>query len=127
MDLLAAYDDDCSHLRTQAVRAGVSATEDRLSFQLRAAGIEHEREYHAIPARRYRWDFALVEARVLIEVQGGIWMRDRTGHTTGKGVRRDCEKANLAALHGWRTLFFTSDMVESGEAVRVIDEVIRWR
>lgn len=78
-----------------------------------------------ISAIGYRWDFALVDARVLIEVQGGIWMSERTGHTSGRGVRRDCEKANLAALHGWRTLFFTPDMVESGEALRTIREVVQ--
>lgn len=98
--------------------------EDKLARQLDALGIAYEREYRAVPERRFRWDFALPDVRVLVEVQGGIWMRERTGHTSGRGVRRDCEKANLAALHGWRTLFFTPDMVESGEAIAVIEELL---
>ncbi|GIV86606.1 MAG: hypothetical protein KatS3mg054_0635 [Chloroflexus sp.] len=98
---------------------------DEFAFQLSAYGIAYEREYRAVPERRFRWDFALPDVRVLVEVQGGIWMRERTGHTSGRGVRRDCEKANLAALHGWRTLFFTPDMVRSGEAIAMIERIIR--
>ena len=101
-----------------------SRVEDSLAFCLDALGIAYEREYRAVPGRRYRWDFAILSARLLIEVQGGVWMSERTGHSTGAGIRRDCEKANLAALNGWRTLFFTSDMVESGEAVEVIERAL---
>lgn len=96
--------------------------EDAFAFQLTAHGIAYEREYHAIPGRRYRWDFRVGD--ILIEIQGGTWSPKRTGHSTGAGIKRDCEKLNIATLNGWRTLNFTSDMVTSGEAVLKVKEAI---
>lgn len=34
----------------------LSDAEEVLAFQLRVAGIDYEREYRAVPERRYRWD-----------------------------------------------------------------------
>ena len=96
----------------------MSELEDTLAFQLTAAGVPFERQFKAIPGRRFRWDFRV--GQYLIEVQGGIWRKG--GHTTGTGITRDCNKANLAALAGWRTLFITAGMIDSGEALRVIQE-----
>ena len=90
--------------------------ESQLDFQLTAAGIEHEREFRAVPGRRFRWDFRVED--VLIEVQGGIWQKG--GHSTGTGITRDCEKANLATINGWRVLLFTGDMVKDGTALDII-------
>jgi very-short-patch-repair endonuclease len=36
-----------------------------------------EREYRFHHERRWRADFAHVEARVLIEIEGGIWVNGR--------------------------------------------------
>lgn len=55
-----------------------------------------------IPGRRFRLDIAWPEARVGIEVQGGIWTR--AAHSTGTGIRRDIEKRNLGLCLGWRVL-----------------------
>ena len=79
----------------------------------------------AIPGRRFRWDFLIGNAdtsRLLVEVQGGTWARERSGHSSGSGIARDCEKHNLAVLQGWRTLMFTSDTIKNGEAARIIEE-----
>ena len=99
--------------------------EDTLAFQLDALSIPYTREYQAIPNRRFRFDFAIepiAETRLLIEVQGGTWARERLGHSSGSGIARDCEKHNLAVLQGWRTLMFTSDTIKNGEAARIIEE-----
>ena len=95
--------------------------ENALAFQLDAARIPYQREVHAVKSRRYRWDFQVGD--YLIEVQGGTWSRKRTGHSTGMGIRRDAEKANTAALAGYRTLFFTSDMIADGTALNTIAEI----
>lgn len=102
----------------------MTALESSLLLQLRAAGLEPEREYHAIPGRKFRWDFAFVAQRLLVEVQGSTWVAG-TGHTSGRGIARDCEKVNLATLHGWRVLLFTRDMVEDGSAVATIIKALR--
>ena len=54
--------------------------EDTLALHLDGIGIAYEREYRAIPARRYRWDYYIAPS-LLIEVQGGIWL-PAGGHFT---------------------------------------------
>lgn len=95
--------------------------EDTLALHLDGVGIAYEREYRAIPGRRYRWDFRI--GNLLIEIQGGIWM-PAGGHNTGRGLTRDYAKNNLAVLHGYRCLFFTPAMVDSGEAITTIEAVL---
>lgn len=93
--------------------------------QLQAAGLPLPiREYHAIDGRKYRWDFAWPDKRLLVELQGGTWSRTRTGHSTGSGIRRDCEKHNLAVLNGWKCLSFTADMVQDGSALQATEKAI---
>lgn len=104
----------------------MSAIEDLLAFHIRAYGLpEPEREARLVADRKFRWDFLFRAQRIAVEVQGGIWTKSRkSGHTTGAGISRDCEKANLAALAGFRTLFFTSSMVRSGEAARLLQRAL---
>lgn len=102
-----------------------SALEDTLAFQLDALSIPYTREYRALPPRKFRFDFAIepiAETRLLVEVQGGTWGRTRSGHSTGAGIQRDCEKHNLAVLAGFRVLAFTSTDVRQGTAMTTIQE-----
>lgn len=92
--------------------------EARLALALRAHRIEHAREF-SLPGRAFRWDFAFPQARLLVEVQGGIW-RGKGAHNTGQAITRDCEKAAYAAMHGWRTFGVTGRQIDSGEAVQWI-------
>ena len=99
--------------------------EDTLAFQLDAVGIPYTREYRAIAGRKFPFDFAIepiAETRLLVEVQGGTWGRTRSGHSTGAGIQRDCEKHNLAVLAGFRVLAFTSTDVRQGTAMTTIQE-----
>lgn len=90
--------------------------EVELLRQMKLAGLpEPVREYKAIPSRRFRWDMAWPESRLLVEVQGAVWVKG--GHSTGGGINRDCEKSNLATLDGWRCLSFTKDMIKDGRAL----------
>lgn len=97
----------------------MSELEDTLAFQLRALSIPFASQVMAIQGRKFVWDFKVDD--ILIEIQGGVYMT-KGGHNTGNGITRDCEKANLATLHGYRTLFFTADMVKSGQAVNMIEK-----
>lgn len=64
----------------------------------------------AAPARQWRFDFAQLESRVAIELDGGTWAGGR--HTRGAGFERDCEKLNTAAQLGWRIFRLTPQMLE---------------
>ena len=96
--------------------------EDELAFQLTAAGIPYEREFKAIPGRRFRWDFRLSGTRILLEVNGGTWTKG--GHSTGIGIQRDYTKAQLAACEGWIHVPFSSTDVRNGTALDVICKML---
>ena len=96
----------------------MSALEELFALQCEQAGLPTpEREYAAVPGRRYRWDFAWADARVLVEINGGTYAR--MGHSTGAGIARDYEKSNLAVLAGWKAFAFDRRMVEAGTALDV--------
>lgn len=98
----------------------LSPGEEMLAMQLKACGVEFEREYRFAPPRRWRFDFAMPKAKVAVEVEGGVWRKSR--HTTGAGYSKDLDKYNNAIFHDWRVLRYTTDMVKSGQA---IDEIGR--
>lgn len=87
-------------------------------MMLRAYRVPHEREYRFAPPRRWRADFALVEPRILIEIQGGHWVNGR--HNRASGYEKDLERMNAAQLAGWLVLQYTTDRVTSGEAIAEI-------
>jgi hypothetical protein len=59
-------------------------------------------EYRFHPTRKWRFDFAWIDVRVALEVDGGIWTQGR--HSRGTGMLGDHEKLNEAACLGWRVL-----------------------
>lgn len=100
-----------------------SSLEARLAWQITAAGLPiPDIEYRGIPGRQFRFDFAWPDKLLAVEVEGGIWIRGR--HVTGTGYSRDVEKYNLAVMAGWRVLRFTVEMIDSGEALKMITEAI---
>lgn len=102
---------------------GQSEGEALLALQLRVEGIEFQREYRALPERKFRWDF-FIAPDLLIEVQGGTWNYGKSGHATGMGALRDCEKASLAAANGFRQVTATTAQVRNGEALEWIKQAI---
>lgn len=82
-----------------------------------------ETQYKIIPERRFRWDFAWPDYKLAVEVQGGTWIGG--AHARGWGIKRDCEKANLAVLAGWRVLTFTADMVHDGTAINALEAALK--
>jgi len=74
------------------------------------------REHRFHDKRKFRWDFCWPDKLVAVELQGGIWMRTKSGrsagHAYGKRMERDYEKLNLAQSLGWTTFYFTSSMLE---------------
>ncbi len=97
-----------------------SKLEALLELQLQSEGIAFEREYHAIHDRKFRWDFAFPEAKLLVEIQGGIWLGRNGAHSSGNGLARDYEKNNLAVIAGWRVMYFHAQHIRSGDALDMI-------
>lgn len=109
----------------------VSALEQALAFQIKAAGLpEPMREYRGVPHRKFQFDFAWFsrdgeEAGLLVEVQGGTFAKGKMGHSTGMGQHRDMEKGNLAVLEGWRVLYFDEKMIRSGQALKWLQQALK--
>lgn len=83
------------------------STRDGVPFPLRCSleGLpEPVREYAFAreAGRRWRFDWAWPDARVALEIEGGLWTGGR--HTIGKGFLQDLEKYNEAQLYGWIVL-----------------------
>jgi very-short-patch-repair endonuclease len=92
-----------------------SVGEEAFALHCRAEKLTPEREYRISDKTKHRFDFAFVEQRILVEIQGSTWTGGR--HTRGKGYEADCRKANLAVFLGWRLLRYTTEMVLAGDAI----------
>lgn len=65
-------------------------------------GLECVREFRFHPERKWRFDYAVPERKVALEVEGGVWTGGR--HTSSKGFLNDMEKYNTATMMGWKVV-----------------------
>jgi very-short-patch-repair endonuclease len=67
--------------------------------------LQQEVKFHE--TRKWKFDFAIVELKIAIEIEGGTWNYGR--HTRPKGYQNDCNKYNAAQALGWKVFRFTTD------------------
>lgn len=65
-------------------------------------GLVCVKEFRFHPERMWRFDYAIPEYKVALEVEGGVWTGGR--HTSSVGFINDIEKYNTATLLGWKVL-----------------------
>jgi len=82
-------------------------------------------EYQFNPNRKWRFDYALIDYMVAIEIEGGVWTNGR--HTRGKGFINDMEKYNSANILGWHVLRYTPEQFENYIFIKDITELIKNR
>lgn len=100
-----------------------SHLEEALALHIRAAGLPPPvREFRFHPTRRWRYDFAFVENKVAVEVDGGVWVQGR--HTRPSGFIEDMHKLNEAAILGWTVIRVTGEMIRKGEALKLIERAL---
>ena len=63
------------------------------------------------------FDWACLEFKLIVEIDGGIWMPGGGAHSHPVDVTRNMLKRNDAALAGFYLLAFTPRQVKSGEAI----------
>lgn len=73
--------------------------------------IELIKEYKFHPTRKWRFDYANLEHKIAIEVEGGAFTNGR--HTRGKGFINDMEKYNEAIILGWKVFRVTPQQFNS--------------
>ena len=59
----------------------------------------------ALGLRDWRFDVAIPEYMIAVELDGGTWIQGR--HSRGAGVISDMDKINAATVRGWRVLRYT--------------------
>lgn len=96
-----------------------SEPEEVFAGQLSDAGIEFIREYKFDPTRKYKADFYLPKGNIIVEINGGTWMK-KGGHSTGRGIQRDYKKSNAAQLLGYVYLQFTPAEVYDLTAIQTV-------
>lgn len=84
-----------------------------------------KRNYRFHESRRWEWDFAWVERRLAVELQGGQWQRGR--HTRGgKAYQNELEKHRAAVMSDWWCLCYTTDdIMKNDGALLAVREVMR--
>lgn len=118
----------------------MSAHEEALYFQIKLLHVPlPEREYRfaaehvghgkGVRARLsraglkdWRFDFAWIEQKLAVEVEGGGGMGR---HTTAKGFRQDIEKYHQAMAMGWTVYRCDGALVRNGAAVALIDRLLK--
>lgn len=86
--------------------------------------LESEFRFHA--TRRWRADYAHLESRTLIEVEGGVWVGGR--HNRAAGFVADAEKYFEAALGGWRVVRLVDSQLNLANIGRIVAAIqSEWR
>ena len=99
-----------------------SKGEAAFALHCRVENISIEAEFKFCPWRRWRFDFAIPDKLIGIEIEGGTWTGGR--HNRGAGYAKDCEKYNQAAKMGWRIFRYTTAQVMQGTAINDLLEVL---
>lgn len=84
---------------------------------------EIETEYIFARPRLWRFDFAIAELRLAIEIEGGIYTSGR--HTRGKGYHSDMIKYRTATYLGWDVVRYTPDEVNKAQTYEEIINFIK--
>lgn len=84
--------------------------------------VECVKEYKFHPTRRWRFDYAIPDHKIALEVEGGVWTGGR--HTSPKGFLGDIEKYNTATLMGWRVFRTTPDELYKLSTINLIKAAI---
>ncbi len=108
--------------RTSGIAVGTSLT---FADQCKFAGLPIPvAEFHFHPIRRWRFDWALKDERLALEVEGGIFKDGGGRHNRGNGFRNDLEKYAEAAILGWRVIRVLPEWIESGQALTYVERAL---
>ena len=79
-------------------------------------------EFRFHPVRMWRLDYAWPEAKLGLEVEGGVWTMGK--HGRGSGIVKDMEKSNALACLGWRLLRVTPSQLATMETATMIQTAL---
>ena len=88
-------------------------------------GVEVITEHKFHETRRWRFDYAIVDLKIALEVEGGVWTGGR--HTSGAGFTKDTQKYNSATLLGWRVFRVVPSTLITEETFQMLKEAINYK
>ncbi len=101
----------------------MSDLENMFAFQLKTAGIPFEQQVKFSGDRKFLADFFFRDAKLIVEINGGVWMQ-KSGHNTAKGIQRDYEKSNEAQLLGYTYLQYTKKELDNLIALDTVRRLV---
>lgn len=106
--------------RREVIPKAGSPGECAFALHCRVEKLNPVREYRFHHERMWRFDFAFIEQKIAVEIEGGVYSFGR--HSRGKGNEADMDKYNQATILGWRVLRYSTGMAMSGQAIlEVVD------
>lgn len=97
-----------------------SPLEREMEAQLVRAGISFEKQFRFAPLRKWKADFLLSHYKVLVECDGAVWSKGKTGHNSGTGIASGYERCNEAQILGFTMLRFEGKAIKDGTALATI-------
>ena len=122
--LKTAWIDDYRNLRNKEIQNDMFT-----QFIKQELGLTVWPEFYFSTERQYRLDYAIpvdVDGRLIklgIEVDGGIWCKGNSGHSSGKGIKRDMDKNNLLQSLGWRLIRRQPSELLTTESLELIKNI----
>ena len=92
---------------------GPSQAQILLGIHIRELGVDRIEYEQTFCDRDWRFDVALPDYRVAVEISGGNWTG---GHRRGFAQEDEYDKLNRAQILGWRVFQFTNAQVLDGRA-----------
>ena len=87
-----------------------------------ALQVECLKEFKFHPTRKWRFDYAIPQYKIALEVEGGVYSGGR--HVRPNGFLGDMEKYNTATLMGWRVFRTVPDALLSRATIALIQRAI---
>lgn len=104
---------------------------EHMSYLLKRAKLDFTREHKFHKQYKFRFDFALVDKKIAIEVDGGCWTAGR--HVRPVGYMLDCKKQFLAHNLGWRVYKIPSDWIMHSKYIKApkrhiicVEDLLTW-
>lgn len=88
-------------------------------------GVKMVKEHMFHYTRKWRFDYAIPELKIAIEIDGGVWQYGR--HNRPEGYINDMEKLNTAASMGWLVMRFTPQDQLNNTTLALIREAVNYR
>lgn len=97
---------------------------DIFTMLMEKEGLDCWPEYFFSTERLYRLDYCFPEYKVGLEVDGGTWSKERSGHSSGTGLARDREKSTLLATLGWSLIRVTPQELMTAKTIETIKRIV---